>query len=185
VKRQAQFLVGATGGGLITVLWLATEWIFPWEARLQLLWLPFVLLVGLVALGALRKQFAATLGYLLGLSPAIALHLLVVVAFGALWGWDSIYAFSERLQRRPFEASVWRERPDDHTRARMSDDLIQSGKLIGLTVIEAQALLGPPSGNLGGSDCDLSYWLGTDRGWLCLSAARGQVEKVRFREYTD
>jgi hypothetical protein len=185
VKRQAQFVVGSAAGGLIAVSWLATEWILPWEARLQLLWFPFVLLVGLVALGALRKQFAAALGYLLGLSPAIAVHLLVVVVFGALWGWESLYAFSERLQRRPFEATVWREHPDDRTRARMSDDLIQSRKLVGLTVSEAQALLGPPSSNLGGSACDLAYWLGTDRGWLCLSGTQGRILTIRFREYDD
>lgn len=185
MSRTAQFALGAIAGGLTTVLWFATEFVLPWEERLRLLVLPGATLGGLVVLGSLRKEFAAALGYLLGISPAVAVHALVLVGLAGLLGLQSVHDFSERVQRRPFESSVWRTHDSDRTRARMVDDLVQSRRLSGLTVSEVHVLLGPPSNNRGGSDCDLSYWLGTNRGWLCLSAEQGRISKVLLREYDD
>ncbi len=89
------------------------------------------------------------------------------------------------LQRQPFDPVVWCAHPGDATHAHMVDDLLQSGRLNGATLQEAQLLLGPPSGNLGSSECALAYWIDTDRGWLCLEARDGRVLTAGFRPYDD
>src|SRR5271169_6245721 len=131
MKRAAQFALGALGGLLTSALWFSSAGeSLPWRERLSLLWVPVVVLAGLAALGRLRRQFAPAFGYLIGLSPVVALYVVVVFGVSAFQGWQSLYAFSERLQRRPFESAAWRQHPDDPTRARMSDDLILGRKLV-------------------------------------------------------
>ena len=182
-------LLGACVGAVVSLLWFGVEELFPWERGYRLLGISVVLLSGFLAIGWLRKDFRLVAGYALGASPIVVLPLLGgLLVLGFLGGASAVEAgrdLSDRLQRRTFEAATWRQHADDATRSHMVDDLVHSRKLEGLSIQEAQALLGPTSGNLGGSECSLSYWLGTRRGWLCLSSEQGRIHRVGFREYRD
>ena len=188
VKRRP-LLLGLCVGAAVSLLWFGVEELYPWEKGYRLPGISLVLLTGFLALGWLRKDFTLAKGYAVGASPIVVLPLLGgILVLGFLGGLSVVEAgrdLSDRLQRQGFEAATWRQHADDATRGHMVDDLVQSRKLEGLGVQEAQALLGPTSGNLGGTECALSYWLGTRRGWLCLSSEQGRISRVGFREYRD
>jgi hypothetical protein len=183
--KGGDFAFGVVAGCVTVGSWLVSELALGSGHNLRIFLAASVALVGAVILGRLRGQFGVALGYLLGLSQIVVLALILLFVFGAVQGLEALHEISDRLQRRPFDASVWRQHADDGTRTHMVDDLVSSKRIEGLTLSQAQVVLGPPSKNLGGSECDLAYWLDTYRGWLCLSGGSGHITSVGFREYHD
>ncbi len=75
--------------------------------------------------------------------------------------------WSDRVKPVPFQSSVWIASPvttsKDSVRQAMVDDLISSGKLMGLLRAEVEALLGP-AGSTNFDSYDMQYLVGRERG---------------------
>ena len=93
----------------------------------------------------------------------------------------------------PFDRNVWLagEKVDfssEAPRLRMADGLLQSGKLLGKTSSEIDALLGPATVSDYFREFDLVYWLGAERSfmgidseWLVIKfASDGRVGEARI-----
>jgi hypothetical protein len=176
--------IGACVGGAMTVVWFASEPLQGAE-RTPLLWVPVIALAGLLILGRLRGQYGAAKGYLVGAWPIVAFPALFYAGVATVKAGAMVYEFRQHLNRKRFVAADWRMNRKDDERSRMTEDLMERHWLQGLAIGDARALLGLPDTNLGGSECDLAYWLDKDRGWLCLSASEGRISSVRLHPYRD
>jgi len=92
-----------------------------------------------------------------------------------------------------FDPTTWRAAEtapfnSDAPRLRMADGLLQSGKLLGKTSSEIDALLGPATVTDYFREFDLVYWLGAERSfmgidseWLVIKfASDGRVGEARI-----
>lgn len=96
--------------------------------------------------------------------------LAVVLAIGAISLW---IAFEHGyLPRSSFNSEEWKraENAEGYPRLAMVDSLIQSGQLDDKAEDEVLTLLGPPTDTKYFSDWDAVYWLGPERGFLCLDS---------------
>lgn len=87
--------------------------------------------------------------------------------------------FEEWWHRRRFDAAEWRNQGvSDHftswpPRLCMVDDLLASGRLLGMTEGQVVRLLGPPASKdfpFGASECDMHYYLGPERGFMRIDS---------------
>ena len=77
------------------------------------------------------------------------------------------------MGRKEFDAAAWRRArvTGDHERIRMVDDLIDSGKLDGLSRDDVEALLGPDEQGSGFfAEWDAVYWLGPERSLFSIDS---------------
>ena len=137
------------------------------DGRKLVLWLPWLALVPLIVLR--RHLGLRVVSYLFGtLTPIV-----VPLAFFALFFWGN-----ELLHERSFDAESWRAQQEYEIekwtpRQRMVDDLIDGGRLNGLTRAQVLELLGPPVDEdfpHGASSSDIHYHVGQERGFLAIDS---------------
>jgi hypothetical protein len=81
--------------------------------------------------------------------------------------------FSEPFHVRSFDSVEWKNSLSDKTnrvRLQMVDDLLASGRLIGLTRAEVIATLGVPPQTNYFREYDFVYWLGLQRGFAGIDS---------------
>lgn len=97
------------------------------------------------------------------LIAASGVALLLVVGYAFMAGY---------LPFQFFDSQRWKqvERSDDHTRLRMVEHLIKSGRLDGAARSDVISLLGPPDDTDYFSEWDSVYWLGPERGLIGIDS---------------
>lgn len=179
-RQRARFFLAGLSVGL--VLWggLGTWILFfayggsspPRRHPLQdvIVWTPWALVGLVLVLRLTRGPSIRLFSYAFGTASSIAV---LVVALALKPVAEDLY------HRRDFDAALWRDETlVDHDvmwppRLCMVDDLLASGRLIGLTREEVVELLGPPEEPgfpLGAVDCDVFYHLGPERGFLSIDS---------------
>lgn len=152
-------------------------------------WLPWVAFAIVLVFRFIKGRRIRVGFYFLGTVAPVAV----------LIGWMVLSSpIADLVHRQKFDAEVWRSQEgaehdsDWPPRLCMVDDLMSSGRLIGLTNNQVVELLGPPEDKgfpFGVSNCDIYYYLGPERGfiridseWLYLKfGPDGKVSRQRIR----
>jgi hypothetical protein len=92
------------------------------------------------------------------------------VAFiGAMLGVAAGYSYTTQCDdpgecdQIPFESATWKSPLDNYTRIRMTDDLIERNRLVGVQRSQINELLGEPSSRHNFPDFDYVYYVGPTR----------------------
>jgi hypothetical protein len=113
-------------------------------------------------------------------------RLLLVAGFVLL----GLGVWSFRPIGQPFDPVAWQDpvRVKQGVRLAMADRLVAKGTMLGKTRSQVVRSLGEPSGEGYFKDWDLVYWLGPERGFICIDSewlvlrlgGNGQVVESRI-----
>ena len=133
-------------------------------------WLPWIAFALVVVLRFIKGRRIRWVFHFLGTAtPTVAL-------IGWLFLGDTI---ADMMHRQKFSAETWQKQETvKHDtmwppRLCMVDDLMASGRLMGMSSNQVVELLGPPhdkSFPFGAVDCDIHYYLGPERGFIRIDS---------------
>ena len=127
---------------------------------------PWVVLVIIFTGDFLKKNFAKSISFFLGLA------LVYVLFIGYIFLGPIVSDYANRTQ---FDSVSWKndqlvDNWENSIRLRMVDDLLKKHELVGMTRNQVDELLGIPKPTGYFNDYEYVYWLGPERGFISIDS---------------
>ena len=147
-----------------------SDWILVFRSAVE--GVPWLISVALLAFALRRRRWVPLLAF--AGSQLLLRVALVAMVFGTL-------VVRDRASRTAFDSASWKAENGKGARAvrvHMVDDLLQTHRLVGMSRLQLESLLGVPPANDSFPGYDYVYWLGpgsSDYEWLVIKCERGAV----------